>query len=61
MLVERRNTDEWQGSKLPLGYLVERDADLLILHRSDRTFFSAFIAGAADPFEVEAAVWQDAD
>jgi len=29
--------------------------------RPDRSFVAAFGAAGADPFEVEAAVWEDAD
>ena len=59
MLVESERTR--QGSKLPFGYRVERDADLLILRRPDCSFVAAFSAMGVDPFEVEAAVWEDAD
>jgi len=63
MLLERGNADGWhgRGSKLPSGYFVERDADLLILRRPDNSFVAAFGAGAADPFDVEAAIWEDAN
>jgi hypothetical protein len=65
MLLERGNADRWQahghGSKLPFGYFVERDADLQIIRRPDNSFVAAFGAWGADPFEVEAAVWEDAD
>ncbi len=33
----------------------------MILRRSDGTFVAAFTAWGADPFEVELAVWEDAD
>jgi hypothetical protein len=46
---------------LPFGYYVERDADLLILRRSDSTFVAAFSALGVDYFEVEWRVWEDAD
>jgi len=47
--------------ELPFGYYLERDADLLILRRSDGTFVAAFSALGVDPFEVELMAWQDAD
>jgi hypothetical protein len=47
--------------QLPFGYYVERDPDLLIVRRPDGSFVAAFNAGVADPFEVEATVWEDAD
>jgi hypothetical protein len=61
MLVWRENADERQGSKLPLAYNSERDADVLILRRPDSSFVAAFSAMGADPFEVEAEVREDAD
>jgi hypothetical protein len=61
MLVRRENTSERLGSRLPFGYFVERDGDLLILRRPDYSFVAAFGALRADLFEVEAAVWEDAD
>ena len=47
--------------RLPFGYHLQCDADLLILRRSDSSFVAAFGAGNVDPFEVECAVWEDAD
>ena len=61
MFIERGNADERQGSKLPFGYYVELDADLLILRRPDCSIVAAFSAMGADVFEVEVAVWEDAD
>jgi hypothetical protein len=52
--------DGLTGLRLPFGYRLERDADLLIVRRSDGSFLAAFNAGV-DPFEVEWAVWEDAD
>ncbi len=46
---------------LPFGYYVERDPDLLTLHRSDGSVVAAFSAGGVDPFELELTVWEDAD
>jgi len=67
MVVEHKNIDGHNGFKLPLGYNLpfgynlECDADLLIVRRSDGSFVAAFGAGNVDPFDVEWAVWEDAD
>ena len=61
MLIERENANERQSFELPFGYYLQFDADLLILRRPDCSFVAAFSAMGADPFEVEAAVWEDAD
>ena len=60
-LVERGNADRRRGPGLPFGYRVEHRADLLIVLRPDRSFVAAFGARGVDPFEVEVAVWEDAD
>jgi hypothetical protein len=46
---------------LPFGYYLERDADLLILRRSDGSCVAAFSAWGVDLFEIELAAWEDAD
>jgi hypothetical protein len=46
--------------RLPFGYYLERDADLLLLRRADDLVVAAFSARGADLFEVELAVWEDA-
>jgi hypothetical protein len=61
LLVEHESIDEQNGSWLPFGYYLERDADLLILRRSDDSLVGAFSAQGVDLFEVELAVWADAD
>ena len=61
MYVVRERVYEQEGPKLPFGYYLDRDADLLILHRPDGSFVAAFNAVGADLFEVELAVWEDAD
>ncbi|HJQ28946.1 MAG TPA: hypothetical protein VJ827_06370 [Rubrobacter sp.] len=61
MLVERGSEDEREGFKLPFGYYLERNSDLLILRRSDSSFVAAFKAVDVDFFEVELKVWEDAD
>jgi len=60
-LVEHESTDGQDGIWLPFGYYLERDADLLILRRSDNSLVAAFSAQGVDLFEVELAVWTDAD
>lgn len=52
----------WAGlrSGLPFGYRARREKGVLILRRPDGSFVWAFPA-KADPFEVEATVWEDAD
>ena len=49
------------GLRLPFGYYLEREADLLLLRRADDSVVAAFSARGADLFEVELAVWEDAD
>ena len=61
MLVGHESTDGHSGFWSPFGYYLERDADLVILRRSDGSFVAAFSAVGADPFEVELTVWEDAD
>ena len=61
MLVELRRTDEPNRLKLPFGYYVERDPDLLVLRCSDGSFVAVFSARGVDPFEIELTVWEEAD
>jgi hypothetical protein len=49
------------GLGLSFGYYLERDADLLVLRRSDGSFAAALNVGGVSLFEVELAVWEDAD
>ena len=54
--------EERAGSvRLPFGYRAQRAGERLILRRPDGSFVTAFLARDADPFELEAAVWEDAD
>ena len=46
---------------MPFGYHLQRDDDLLILRRADGVEVAAFGAVGLDLFEVEMAVWEDAD
>ena len=45
----------------PFGYYLERDPGLLLLRRADGSDVAAFGAGGLCLFEVESAVWEDAD
>ena len=60
-LVEHESRDGQNGLWLPFGYYLEREADLLILRRSDHSLVAAFSAEGVDLFEVELALWADAD
>ena len=57
MLVAYEDTDDHSALSLPFGYALERDADLLILRRSDRSFVAAFSTWGVDLFEVELMAW----
>ena len=59
--VQHENIDEHYCFYLPFGYYLDRDADLLMLRRSDGSLVAAFCAGGADLFEVELTAWEDAD
>jgi hypothetical protein len=61
MVEGQESIDGHDRFELPFGYYLERDADLLVLRRSDGTFVAAFNVGGVDLFEVELAVWEDAD
>ena len=61
MLLQHGKRDEPDGVELPFGYYLERDGTLLILRRSGGAFVAAFSARGLDLFEVEFAVWEDAD
>jgi hypothetical protein len=56
----RRAYTDIKGSKLPFGYYLELDADLLTLRRSDGSFVAAFNV-RVDLFDVELMAWEDAD
>ena len=59
--MEQESRDGQGGFWLPFGYYLEREADLLILRRSDDSLVAEFSAEGVDLFEVEFAVWADAD
>jgi len=55
--MDHESIDGQDGFWLPFGNYLERDADLLILRRSDDSFVAAFSAEGVD---LELAVWADA-
>ena len=61
MLVGRESIEEHNGFWLWFGYYLEPDVDLLILRCPDCSAVAAFGAFGVDPFEVELALWEDAD
>jgi hypothetical protein len=61
VLVGHGSIDEKNGFGLPFSYYLERNEDLLILRRADGSDVARFGAVDLDPFEVELAVWEDAD
>ncbi len=46
---------------MPFGYYLHPDTDLLNLLRPDCSLVAALSAMGADPLELEAMVWEDAD
>ena len=48
-----------QDLDLHAGYWLERDADILVLHRSDDSIVAAFSAQGADPSEIERVAEED--
>lgn len=61
MFLEHATRDELNRLELPFGYYLERDGSLLILRRPEGDLVAAFSARGVDTFEVEFAVWEDAD
>ena len=61
MLVGHGSIDESNNFGLPFGYYLQRDGDLLVLRRADGSDVARFGAVGVDPFEIEFAVWEDAD
>ena len=61
MRPERKRIESHKSSTLPFGYYVESEPDVLLLRRPDDTLVTAFRARDVDLFEVELAVWEDAD
>lgn len=46
---------------MPFGYRLRSEEGLLVLRRPNGAFVAASFAACADPFEIEARVWEDAD
>jgi hypothetical protein len=61
MTADGDNTVGWGRPGTPFGYYLERDAGVLVVRRPDGSAAAAFGVGEADPFEVEATIWEDAD
>jgi hypothetical protein len=61
MVEGQENIGGHDGFELPFGYYLEHDEDLLVLRRSDSSLVPAFNVGGVSLFEVELAVWEDAD
>jgi len=59
--VRHENIEGHYWLYLPFGYYLDRDADLLMLRRSDGSLVAAFCASGVDLFEVELTPWEDAD
>jgi hypothetical protein len=50
----------WEELRLPPGYQLELDPDMLILRRPDGSTVAAFSSRGAMPERVEATAWEDA-
>jgi hypothetical protein len=61
MRTERRRIVSPRSPALPFGYYAEHAAGLLLLRRADGSLVAVFRARDVDLFEVELAVWEDAD
>ena len=51
----------YESLSLPDGYWIERDADVLVLHRPDGSIVATFSAGGADLNEIERVAREDAE
>ena len=54
-------TWDWDELRLPAGYWLEYDADVLVLHRLDGSVVAAFSARGAEPELVERAAREDVE
>jgi hypothetical protein len=61
VLVGHGSTEESNDFGLPFDYYLQRDSDLLVLRRADGFDVARFGALSPDLFEVELAVYEDAD
>ncbi len=50
----------WEELRLPPGYTLERDSDMMVLRRPDGSAVAAFSSRGATPEHVEAAAFEDA-
>jgi hypothetical protein len=61
VLVGHESIDRHNRFILPFGYYLQLDEDLLMLRRADSSNVTVFDAVGLDFFDVEFAVWEDAD
>ena len=50
---------DWESLRLPPGYRVADDADVLALRRADGSVVARFVADYADPRLIERVAWED--
>ena len=50
---------DWENLRLPPGYRVADDADVLALRRGDDSVVARFMADYADPRLIESVAWED--
>ena len=50
---------DWESRRLPPGYRVADDADVLALRRGDGSVVARFVAAYADPRLIERVAWED--
>lgn len=53
--------DGHNGFRFPFGYYLQLDNDLVMLRRADGSDVAEFDLAGLDLFDVEFAVWEDAD
>lgn len=51
----------WEEIGLPPGYWLEHDADLIFLRRPDGGMVATFSVMGADPVEIAATAWEEAE
>jgi hypothetical protein len=60
-LVRHGSIDNHNRFKLPFGYYLKGDGDLIMLCRADGSEVAAFDGVGLGFFDVELAVWEDTD
>ncbi len=50
---------DWQGLRLPPGYHIAHEAELLALCREDGSVVARFVEDYADPRLIERVAWED--